>query len=1123
MKKTLALILSCLMLLPCLVPFASFADAALEITESKKGYTGSIGYGGYIVRTKSDGSIMFSPFMEQFKAIIDGGENIDNYTVEMTFILLDKKNGNRIFTHDTVSGAIKKSNGTYFDVFLNGSGGNAGFCPTAGKFYDIEVNIYKNYGKSNEDRVLYGTYLSAEIPSKISTSKYYKPTSGPTNYNITVSYSFNNELAGSAAGYVYVNSDSEGTFQLKWGDKDGKPLTVKSGNRTLTYSELASFTIKGANGGKHTEKILSFTAIPVGAKKLLVTDPSDKVIQSLDLPANKLLEDKEYNHSFGIISDVHFNYFFDSSKKIDYAENAFDTALAFYKDAGVKLVAAAGDYSLYGEEESYREFNAGVLKYGIPVIACGGNHELYAKLDVMFGKTGYWRKYMNVGAYDGTLPGVLNIAENGIDLVYQIPGVTDSVFISLSQWYWDGHSPAQQKLVEPQQLVWLEEQFKLYKDKTVYLLFHTYLSDDDYENIDGQGDLKSDGGYSYNGHYNEHTDDEKKFRELLTQYDNVIWYNGHSHYEYSMQKYNENLNIYDYQGTTATMIHVPSLTNPRTVASGATSYSSMAGDASYGALQFVYDDYEIMNGIDLWNDQILSYACYIIYTDKSDVIEEGTIADGKITWTYDAQLNTLRFMGNGEIPAFNKNAPWAKFNSSIITVYIGNGITGIGKDTFADLTNVKSVEIKEGVTTIGENTFKSGALTYLRLPETLKEIGKNAFVGSENINTISYGGSAEAWEKLTIAEGNKALTGDVIFEKIKITFVAGDMTETIDVKFGTSPLYDGLPAKYHEDENKHYPFTGWKNGSKVYKPTETLPKATKNTTYTAVFGDEVNRYESGKLMNGLIKWELDRKTATLTVSGGGTVGPFEDPADRPWAKFASEIRKVVVKSGFKSLGRNAFCRLPVLKTIVIEEGLTSLQMDCFAYNEQLTELYLPSTLKTVGQGVAYNSDNIKTIYYYGKEADWQDFIAGITAMYNTNITGAENLIYLTHCEGEHTPSSWRYDNGTHTYTCEKCRTTSEPEKHTLGDWVVIKEATATEDGTKSRSCVCGYTISEVIPATGDTTPDTTPDSTNAPSTSTDTATPVENNSDVIIIVIAAVGGLAVVAVIVVVILKKKKK
>lgn len=1121
MKRMLCLILSFLMILPTF-SLTILADGPVLITESSPDYKESIGFGGYIVRTKSDGSIMLSPFLNQLKTMIDNGENIADYTAVMTFTLLSGKNGEAVHTFDTVHAALNTSNGTYFDIYLNGSKGTTGFCPTASKFYDIELKIYKNYQKSNEECALYGTYKSAQIPSTISSSKYYKPTSAPVNCEISLSYSFNNELKGSAAGKVFITSNGAGSFELLWGDAEGKPLTVKAGTKELKYSELASFSFENENGGTYTQNILGFTAIPVGAKKIIVADASGKVLNSLDIPAAKLLDQKDPNYSFGVVSDVHFNYFFDDTKKTDYAENAFDTALKFYKDVDVKLVAAAGDYSLYGEEESYREFNAAVAKSGLLVIACGGNHELYAKLDVMYGKNGYWRKYMNTGIYDKSVEGVLDIADNGIDFTYQLPDDKDSVFISLSQWYWDGHSAAQEKLVEPEQLEWLEEQFELHKDKTVYLLFHTYLSDDDRENIDGQGDLKSDGGYSYNGHYNQYTKDEVKFRELLTKYDNVIWYNGHSHYEYSMQKYNENLNIYNYQGTTATMIHVPSVTNPRTVAPGATHYSSLAGDASQGALQFVYDEYQIMNGVDLWSEEILSYACYIIYTDEEFkeefVIKEGTANNGDITWTYNEQLNTLRFEGKGDIT--NDLPGWEKYKEVVKTLYIGPGITSIGENTFAGFKNLEVAEIKEGVTVIKEGAFKNTAIKKLILPESLTRVEKDAFSGVEKISYVSFFGSAETWENVFIGAGNESIKDNIKFEKVKITFVAGDVTQTVDVKYGTSPTYDGLPSKYHEDEKKHYPFTAWSDGTNKYKPTQDLPVATKNKTYTAIFGKEVDRFVSGKIQNGVIKWNLDRKTATLTISGGGIIPALDDYNDQAWREYASEIRNVVVKSGIKTIGKNTLCKLPALRSVYIEEGITMLQMDCLAYNDLLTEIYLPSTLTTVGQGTVYESNNIKTIYYYGTEAQWKSFCTSITTMYNTNITGAENLIYLTHCEGEHTPGEWSYDNGTHHYVCKDCMVVSQPEKHTLGDWTTTIAPTTTSEGEKARVCVCGYKQTEVIPQLTETV---VPDSA-TPVTTTPPETTAPKN-DITVYIIIGISALVIIggAVAAVVVIKKKKK
>ena len=118
--------------------------------------------------------------------------------------------------------------------------------------------------------------------------------------------------------------------------------------------------------------------------------------------------------------------------------------------------------------------------------------------------------------------------------------------------------------------------------------------------------------------------------------------------------------------------------------------------------------------------------------------------------------------------------------------------------------------------------------------------------------------------------------------------------------------------------------------------------------------------------------------------------------------------------------------------------------------------------------------------------------------------------------------------------------------HTYGEWSVVKNATATEDGSMERICTaCSFKETVVIPATGvDTNPPaTTPDETDPPATTPEVTTPevttpdqgvttpdnVDNNKDnngdsnkllgVIVILVA----LIVVAGVVILILLKKKK
>ncbi|WP_418748204.1 hypothetical protein [Frisingicoccus sp.] len=58
---------------------------------------------------------------------------------------------------------------------------------------------------------------------------------------------------------------------------------------------------------------------------------------------------------------------------------------------------------------------------------------------------------------------------------------------------------------------------------------------------------------------------------------------------------------------------------------------------------------------------------------------------------------------------------------------------------------------------------------------------------------------------------------------------------------------------------------------------------------------------------------------------------------------------------------------------------------------------------------------------------------------------------------------WKTDGTTHWHECA-CGDKADVAAHTYGDWVITKEATATEDGAKERICtVCGYKETAVIP------------------------------------------------------------
>ena len=71
-------------------------------------------------------------------------------------------------------------------------------------------------------------------------------------------------------------------------------------------------------------------------------------------------------------------------------------------------------------------------------------------------------------------------------------------------------------------------------------------------------------------------------------------------------------------------------------------------------------------------------------------------------------------------------------------------------------------------------------------------------------------------------------------------------------------------------------------------------------------------------------------------------------------------------------------------------------------------------------------------------------------------------------EGEALGHTWVDADCDTPKTCSVCSATEgEALGHTYGDWVVTKEATATEDGSKEKTCACGDKVTETIPALGE--------------------------------------------------------
>lgn len=412
---------------------------------------------------------------------------------------------------------------------------------------------------------------------------------------------FNDSDPGCAGGTVSVTSNYDGEYSVFWGTQAGEKLTAENADgKEIPYSRFAKINVEN---GKGSETLSEFLAIPDGAQTVLLYFENE-LLDKDAVPAEKINAYDGKIYSFGALSDVHFGRYFDGTK--DKSDTSFPRALNFLDGLGVSMVGMSGDLSFAGETSSFKKVGKYSAQHDFPVFTCRGNHDCGNKLN-----TKMWQKYLNKGVYGkDKREGVLAVADNGYDFVFRGEESHGDVFIFFSQI--SGVYAPGVRLVTDKQLDWLEEQFETYKNERVYLFFHTFFNAPDGNPNMGEGNLVNDFGESYSLPYRTGNKDEKRFRSLLTEYKNVTFFNGHSHFAYDMQSYNARLNITSYEGTTATMVHVSSCAAPRTTGPLQPKLKSNAGTMSEGLFITVYPSYIIITACDFVGGQFLAYATYRI-------------------------------------------------------------------------------------------------------------------------------------------------------------------------------------------------------------------------------------------------------------------------------------------------------------------------------------------------------------------------------------------------------------------------------------------------------------------------------------------------------------------------------
>ena len=100
---------------------------------------------------------------------------------------------------------------------------------------------------------------------------------------------------------------------------------------------------------------------------------------------------------------------------------------------------------------------------------------------------------------------------------------------------------------------------------------------------------------------------------------------------------------------------------------------------------------------------------------------------------------------------------------------------------------------------------------------------------------------------------------------------------------------------------------------------------------------------------------------TLTISGSGAIRNYSKTG-MPWASKRAKIKTVVVEDGITSIGNYAFYSLNKMSNVVLGDTVSSIGEYSFAECYSLTKITIPDSMTRIGGGALSYCDNLKEIH-----------------------------------------------------------------------------------------------------------------------------------------------------------------